>query len=93
MSPVQNLDTSTLPLAGQSAASSSAAYPTSIPYTYPGETYNSTQYLRQERVPGTAEWQNEVQDYLGWGLRNGGWAALTAKLRQDQHTSNFVSAV
>ena len=91
--PVQDLGTSAGPLAGQSAGNSSAAYPSSGPYTSPGETYNSTQYLRQERVPGTAEWQNEVQNYLGWGLRNGTWVALNAKLRKDQHTPDFVNAV
>ena len=71
------------------------AYPTGQDnaYTYPGETYNSTQYLQQERVPGSREWDNEVQNYLAWGMRNGGLSALAAKLQQDQHTPPFVAAV
>lgn len=97
--PAQNLGGSSPPHTGQSSGPSSGAYPSPAtcsspdPYTFSGETYNNTQYLRQERIPGTAEWQNEVQNYLGWGLRNGGWVALTAKLRQDQHTPDFVNAV
>ena len=62
-------------------------------YSYAGETYNSVHYLQQERVPGSPEWDNEVQNYLGWGVRNGGLQNLLAKMQQDQHTSQFIAAV
>ena len=62
-------------------------------YSYPGETYNSVQYLQQERVPGSREWDNEVQNYLGWGVRNGGLQNLVAKMQQDRHTPQFQQAV
>lgn len=62
-------------------------------YTYPGETYNSVQYLQQERVPGSREWANEVQNYLAWGLKNGGLQALLGKMQQDRHTTQFQQAV
>ncbi len=86
--------------------SSSQSFPTSAPtspdqssvsqysaYTYPGEAYNSAEYLRQERIPGSSEWQNEVQNYLSWGRQNGGWSMLLAKLQQDLHSPAFVNAV
>lgn len=62
-------------------------------YSFPGEAYNSPQYQQQERVPGSPEWANEVNNYVAWGLKNGGLNTLTVKLQQDRHTPQFQQAV